>query len=367
VSIESINLDILSITKKETYLRADDLFIICERDSQYTAECSVWTASSEPKLVQIVNIEANAQVNIENIDPKIIAVLQKIASEILPRWDYLERYMRQKEVIKLFKETDYRGQPPTVTSTDELSSAVAEMILGNFTIKTFATGRERSSLTRGGAIIDIYCYEKTYYKPCEYELRKYIGELSKEIIILGKKLSEELINRIRFKIALETLTEINYGHRFRYLALGNKILDWWIFIKTWNLTDALEDPDPNKHILNKIDYGIDLDAWRKVRIGLERYIPPRSCEELNYLMKQLAPATYEYLRSIAWFEGIDPKLLESRFLDPIDRENAPTKLQSTKKKEQNITTQDIIIEEEIPKLKKVVDKVIKTVRETINR
>jgi len=312
MSIESINLDILSITKKETYLRADDLFIICERDSQYTAECSVWIASSEPKLIQIVNIETNAQVNIENIDPKIIAVLQKIASEILPKWDYLERYMRQKEVVKLFKETDYKGQPPTITSTDELSSAVAKMILRNYIVKTFATGKDESTSARRGAVIDIYCYEKTFYRSCRNELKKYVGELSREISILGKKLSEELMNRILFKVASETITEINYGHRFRYLALGNKILDWWIFTKTWNLTDALEDPDPNKHILNKIDYGIDLDAWRKIRIGLERYIPPRSCEELNYLMKQLAPATYEYLRSIAWFEGIDPKLLELR-------------------------------------------------------
>jgi hypothetical protein len=29
-------------------------------------------------------------------------------------------------------------------------------------------------------------------------------------------------------------------------------------------------------------------------------------------MKQLAPATYEYLRGMAWFDGIDPKLLETR-------------------------------------------------------
>ncbi|PMB78000.1 MAG: hypothetical protein C0177_01410, partial [Fervidicoccus fontis] len=252
-------------------------------------------------VVARVLVESGGDVRWGIPDPNIENIVSQVVESFIPRWDEVCEVKEAKDAAELYFRTPYKGPRPHTSPSEELATAVAEMIKQRHIIKTFA---------HESSIVDIYCFSEGYYKPCRNELLMEIGSLATSMELLKKKFDKDFVDEVLYKVAGGTLSQVTWDYNF--IVFENKLFDWRVFFETGNLVEALKDPDPEIMVMHRIPNPIDLDTWRAVRPGLQQYIPPKNCSDLVALLRQLAPATYNYLYSLAYVTGASQDFIESR-------------------------------------------------------
>ncbi len=305
--VVEIQAQIQSITKDFAAVKVGDYVALVKKGSEQT-EVQIYKANEkvEPvKRFKIRGFDIDMDSALSNaVDTQIVQqILGFIAKHLLPQWnDYLNEY-EMSTWAELYGKTNYRGPPPRHSAIEELAKTIASEVTKDEVIKTF--------MQIGRGIIDIFCYDGVAYKSCRERLLKKIGELASNIGAVHKRLSKSFVeDRVMYMIEISTLTHLSYS--YGYIAFENKLFNWSKFIETSSIEQAIESPNPDKIVFHRIPHYIDLEAWKKARQMLERYIPPRNCNELVELLKSFAPETYKYLESLAYFDNISSDLLISR-------------------------------------------------------
>jgi len=222
--------------------------------------------------------------------------------DALAKWDS-DKQRRKQEATAALREVSV--VPKTVTDKDVLIEQLARAL-----INRFGAAGIFYITPQGKFFAGIKCYENGVYKLCKDWLEASYRDILTEIqaVKVTKKVVEEAINRIpsinRIEISQEKLRPI--------IAFENGLFDWKKFLETGSIESALRPFDRSIYVENKIPHKLNIEIIKRARQGLEKYIPPRSCEELVALLKALSPKAYELLESWAFYPGIEEELLKSR-------------------------------------------------------
>jgi len=287
--IKEIYPKILSITRDKIFLRVEDLIIAFVRTDD-NIKITVWSAKTVSMIGNpIILTEEDIRKNSYNIDvgePHVNFLLKQLV-DLIKRWNELKEIEELKEIIDLYAKTPYQGTPPRKTPADELVSALIEILKRQRIIKSFR---------QGDNIIGIFCYDSGVWRPCETDLEAEIARIGRETPLIGKKISKSLVDRVLYNIKASTMEKI--GFDYSYIAFENKIFCWRDFLETGSISEAVEDPDPNKFVFHKIPHKINLDLWKKTRQDLRRWLPPKDCSDLIEILNRLAPTTYNYMKDL---------------------------------------------------------------------
>jgi hypothetical protein len=233
-----------------------------------------------------------------DIDDSIkVAVIDALA-----KWD-ADKQRRIQEYLAALG--DVPVIPKNITDRDLLIEYIARAFVNRF--GATAVYYEISGDTH---FAGIQCYEDGVYRKCEARLKTLLRKILTEsqAMKVTKRLWEEVIDRISTISSVvrspESLRPI--------IAFKNGLFDWERFLESGSIEYALRPFDRSIYAEHKIPHKLNIEIIKKARQGLEKYIPPRNCEELVTLLKALSPRAYELLASWASYPGIQEDLLKSR-------------------------------------------------------
>jgi len=301
----------VKVPKYEVKESKDMLYIIPEdrswiavvkRMPKKSLQLYVWSLNKhgEPdaEILQPTSIQSPQDIEQLDIDDSIKAAI----IDALAKWD-TDKERRKQEVIAALNEVSV--VPKSITDRDMLIEQLARAF-----VNRFGAAGVYYITPQGRFFAGIKCYENGVYKSCKDWLEASYREVLTEIqaVKITKKIIDEAINRIPSINKLERSPE----DLRPIIAFENGLFDWEKFLETGSIEDALKPFSKNIYAENRIPHKLNIEIVKKARLGLERFIPPKSCEELLMLFKALTPKTYELLKSWAFYQGVTEDLLKTR-------------------------------------------------------
>ncbi|MEM4958784.1 MAG: hypothetical protein QXX12_02795 [Nanopusillaceae archaeon] len=218
----------------------------------------------------------------------------------LSNWD---KELRKVEAAIALREVSI--MPSSITDREYLTSEVVKMLVKKYNMA-------RIKLKDNDKIIDYgyRCYESKYWAPCEDMVEKWISEALHDIqkVKFGKSALDDVLTKLSIynTIILKGYTPL--------ISFDNYVLDIESFLLTGDLRASIKQHSKDLYVFHHIPHQLNLDLLEEIRKGLEVYIPPKKPEEILTIVKSMSPRFYELLRDITYFEGVDPKIHESRIL-----------------------------------------------------
>ncbi|MEM4593394.1 MAG: hypothetical protein QW196_08350 [Sulfolobales archaeon] len=218
-----------------------------------------------------------------------------------------EKELKKVEAAIAFRRVSY--VPTTISDREALTYEIASTLVRD-------RGVTHVKLAIRGSYSDLgfRCYDGKRWSPCEDKLEEWIGEELHKLQIM--KIRKTDVEDVKTKIGLLN-TKVVESYR-PLLSFDNCVLDVEKFIASGDLVRSTKAHSPDTYVFHYIPYRLDHDLVGEVRKGLEIYIPPDKPQDILKILKSLAPKVYEYLRSVTYFEGIDPQIHESRILFLIE-------------------------------------------------
>ena len=153
-------------------------------------------------------------------------------------------------------------------------------------------------------------YDGKHWAPCEDRLEEWVGSGLHDLQVM--KIRKTDIDDVKTKIGLLN-TKVIESYR-PLLSFENCVLDIESFLLTGDLRASIRQHSKDLYTFHHIPHQLNLDLLEEIRKGLEVYIPPKKPEEILAIVKAVSPRTYELLHDITYFDGVDPKVHESRIL-----------------------------------------------------
>ncbi|MEM4964520.1 MAG: phage/plasmid primase, P4 family [Pyrobaculum sp.] len=284
ISIKSIELTPIKLTKSEGWFKAGDKLVVLLRKKNNTLIAivgekteNVYTIGPEGLNCMRHSIPLNGVDICEQID------------EILRNYDALALQFELEAKAKASKALNYSAVPRMPTDFETVVHAIAKLMLSRMVIKTFYIPSKEKN-----AILGIYCYNNGYYSECEDLLKRDVYDVIQsvaggEVQLLDMRLVPSVKGAVIKTIMDKTLTE--YKPTQRCLLFQNRVFCWDAFIKTGDIEAALIDPSPDLIIVHRIPWRLNIELLKR-RPGILKYIPPENIEQLITLFKELAPKSY---------------------------------------------------------------------------
>ncbi|MEZ0393691.1 MAG: phage/plasmid primase, P4 family [Desulfurococcaceae archaeon] len=216
---------------------------------------------------------------------------------LLESWDSIREERETIERAQAAKLLDYRFVPRAATEWEELVNVVVRGILSRRIIKTF-------HIVDGGRDVELgtYCYEDGAYVECEEKLAHEMARLVEGSVLLDKRALPTLMGTALKLVKIKTYVE--WRPAKHKLLFDNKVVfDWDKFVESGDIEASLEEPSPELIVTHRIRHRLRPELLRGTREGLEKYVPPRSSEDVVELFKRLAPKSFEAFR--AWVRRED--------------------------------------------------------------
>ena len=272
-----------------------DYVIITERRGRN--KYLVWIRRNNT-TVEKIEIERNTSLDPTNLtkieDPSDKEALAEIVSYIAANYDDIAEEEKLRAIEKIARDPRFTKIPKPPTDYERLITVITDHILRNRIVKTF-------TIRLGGAmgkevVLGIYCYDKNgVYVECEEDLRSEVRKFTDGIDWVREKTINRVVNETISRIEDLTKTELLYERHS--IVLGNKVFDWDLFLQTGDLETSLKDPSPDRVVFHRIPWRIDTEKWRRIRRGLEAYIPPKNIKEVVETYREIAPRAYEIFLS----------------------------------------------------------------------
>lgn len=261
-------------------------------------EVSVWRKNEAGELDELVCTKLGNVVDILGLE-----IPEEVKSAIgfaLSNWD--KEIRKQEAMIAL---SNVPVIPDKVTDRELLAYEIANEIISKYRATSLKYDLKGSIEDAG-----IYCYDRAWYY-CGDRLEEWVSAALQRLqkVRFSKNMMDEVESRIRIlnpktvKVGKDVL-----------LSFENGVLDVECFISSGDLRGCVKPHDPDLYVFHHIPHQLNLELLEEVRKELELYIPPRNGAEVLNILKGLAPKVYEYLKSLTYFENIDPDLHDSRTL-----------------------------------------------------
>lgn len=291
-----VSADVVGISSKEMNVRFKNCVIFLEK-GRSGLKLSVW-CDEEGKLTPLVRTQINDLWGVDGLD--LENDVKDVIKYYVSNWEWL---LEQKKAEILL-----RGNIKVLPSVPSDKETLAYELARKF-IDSFGAVGVYYETSRGKSLAGIFCYENGTYSTCEEWLKsQYIKDLEKtQQLRATKAVLDEALNKV---VALNSTT-VSYENVRPLVAFENGVFDWEVFMETGDLSKSFKPFDKSLFILHKIPYTLD-DVLKNVRSGLEKYIPPKTADEVLLILKQLSPKSYELLRSWAYFKDVSNELLNSR-------------------------------------------------------
>jgi hypothetical protein len=195
--------------------------------------------------------------------------------------------------------------PRRVSERSPLAEFLARTFIEEFGAVAlfYRTGRGRSF---GG----VFCFEDGIYRECEDWLRTQAARFLTNLQRLA--LSRGLLDEV-LEVRIPSYNQVEVSSsRKPLVAFSNGVFDFESFMVYGDLERALKPFDRSLFVMHRIPHDLNIELVKRGREGLERYIPPRSCEDVLAVLSTLSPKSYELLRTWASFNGVSEELLQSR-------------------------------------------------------
>ena len=277
-----------------TVMYKNYVVIVQKRGNGYT----VWVRSPGITLERM-EIGRGAQVNptiFQRIqDPGDRIAISDIINYITMNFDTIVEEEMLKALESIAKDPRINFVPKPPTDKERLISLLVDYVMRERTIRTFYI--HEGGLTDRTSVLGVYCYDQTrgYYRECEEELKSEMIKIAQGIEWVKDRTVARVVEEAVTRIKGLTLTKLEYMRHA--LVIGDKIFHWDTFMKTGILEDGLTSPSPDKVVFHWTPWRIDIEKWKKVRKGLEQYIPPKNISEVVEAFVTMAPKPYEIFYS----------------------------------------------------------------------
>jgi len=298
-AIVNTNVEISYSPRKLTVRDKDRRWVAIVKREGRKLLVDVWVVNQDGELEEVAVKELGSPLELIGLE-----VPEEIKSGIglaLANWD--KEVRRQEAQIAL---SDISVIPDRVTDREVLADQLAEIFIREYGAVAIVY-RTSAGRSLGG----VYCYEDGVYRICEEWLKT---QAAKHLTSIQKfKLSRSLLEEVvEVRIPNRSHIEVDVRERKPMVAFLNGVLDFESFMVHGDLERALKPFDRSLFVTHKIPHHLNVELLKRGRKGLEKYIPPKDCVELLTVLSTLSPRAYELLRSWAWFNNVDPELLESR-------------------------------------------------------
>jgi len=309
-SVIAIEPELVSVTEKEIVIKLKDYAIFIKKSKKHVA-VSIWSYENGKLVSQ--RYELSSPWDVSRIEDEEI---RNVVEFYLSNWDYFVEKQKAEIVLK----ARVKVLPSKISDKEVLSYDLAKMLIEKFS----AVGVFYET-PRGKSLAGVFCYDNGVYRTCEDWLKSRYTEFLEQIqqYRVSKGVVDDVVkNRI---VALNSIT-VSIESAKPIVAFENGLFDWEQFILSGDIEKSVKPFDKSVFVLHKIPHKLDVEIAKKCRVGLEKYIPPRSCEELLAILSTLSPKAFGLLKSWAWYEGVQEDLLKSRvcfLLEMIGRAMLP--------------------------------------------
>ena len=285
----------VSITEREIAIKLRDYAIFIKRGRQI--QVSIW--SYEGDGISMQRFELSGPWDVNKIDDEEI---RNVIDFYVNNWDYFI----EKQKAEILLSARVKVLPGKVSDKEVLSYELAKIFIEKFS----ATGVFFET-PRGKFLSGVFCYDEGVYKTCEDWLKTQYTQFLE--IPQQQRVSKNVIDEV-IKNRIPALSNITVSRESikPVIAFENGLFYFEDFVLSGDFEKSLKPFDKTVFVQHKIPHRLNTELIKRARTGLERYIPPKSCEELLQILKTLSPKSYELLKSWIWFKGVDEKLLESR-------------------------------------------------------
>ena len=252
----------------------------------------------DPNSLDIVySSKIGSPLEIQNLD-----IEDDIKSALSVAFTQWSEYMLKLEAAIAMRDVKTL---PNITDRDMLTYEVASTL-----IKIYRIARIKVRVLGSISDLGFRCYDDKHWTPCEDMLENWIGRLlyGPQVAKVGRQFVED----VKVKIGVMNTKEVE-GYR-PLLSFDNCVLDIEKFLTTGDIKNSTIPHSQDLYVFHHIPHQLNLDLLEEIRKGLEVYIPPKKPEEILAIVKSMSPRFYELLRDITYFEGVDPKIHESRIL-----------------------------------------------------
>ncbi|MEM4676196.1 MAG: phage/plasmid primase, P4 family, partial [Nitrososphaerota archaeon] len=223
-----------------------------------------------------------------NIDPGLV---ERVKYYVIA-WDSI----LDRREAEIYLKATLKISPKSVSDREILAEMIAKQLLSARTIKTIMVNDGNREVELG-----IYCYDGGYYRVCEEELKAMAEAFVKEYPSQEYKMTtwvvEEALNKIRRR------TQTTWNPAKHTLLFKNKVFSWERFIEYGIIDLSLIDPSPDLHVEHRVPWTLNPDVWNKHRENLEKYIPPKSIDDIINIFKISAPKSYQAF--LSWVKRED--------------------------------------------------------------
>ncbi|MEM4003957.1 MAG: hypothetical protein QW836_10255 [Ignisphaera sp.] len=252
----------------------------------------------DPNSLDIVySSKIGSPLEIQNLD-----IEDDIKSALSVAFTQWSEYMLKLEAAIAMRDVKTL---PNITDRDMLTYEVASTL-----IKIYRIARIKVRVLGSISDLGFRCYDDKHWTPCEDMLENWIGRLlyGPQVAKVGRQFVED----VKVKIGVMNTKEVE-GYR-PLLSFDNCVLDIEKFLTTGDIKNSTIPHSQDLYVFHHIPHQLNLDLLEEIRKGLEVYIPPKKPEEILTIVKTMSPRFYELLRDITYFDGVDPKIHESRIL-----------------------------------------------------
>jgi len=214
----------------------------------------------------------------------------------------------EKEMLKIEASIAFREvsvMPSNITDKENLTYEIAKAL-----IRKYGIAHIKLNVFNSLSSLGYRCYDGKHWTPCEDMVEKWVGEELHDI--QKTKFGRSALDDVLMKINIHN-TKIIQGYT-PLISFENCVLDIENFLVTGDLQSSIKQHDKDVWVFHHIPHRLNLDLLEEIRRGLEVFIPPKKPGEILEIVKSMSPKTYELLWDITYFEGVDPKIHESRIL-----------------------------------------------------
>ena len=282
-------IDIVSKSRKRIVFRSGNNLVFIDRD-RAGYRIRIWHRNGDLDLIYEGELPNDA---IDTMDAAVGRELREYILFCLNNWDYLV----ERDIAEILFNAKIKVIPERVSDRERLAESIASTLASERVIKTFYISQENSNVELG-----IYCYDRgrgIYYE-CKGELEKEAEALA-SVEMLKQKSTRWVVNEAIDKVRRRSYTI--YSPAKHKLVFRGRVFDWDMFRETGDFESAIRDPSPDLVVEHYIPWKLNIELWREARKGLERYIPPRTVEDLIEVFKAIAPKSYSAF--LAWVRNGD--------------------------------------------------------------
>ncbi|MEM4976937.1 MAG: phage/plasmid primase, P4 family [Desulfurococcaceae archaeon] len=201
-------------------------------------------------------------------------------------WDYI----LERREAEIYLKARIKVVPKTITDRELLAETIAKEILKNKIVKTFIISSGSKDVELG-----VYCYDGGHYRECEEELRSLAEKLAAGYPIQEIKVTRWVVDEALEKIKRRTQTA--WEPAKHKLLFKDKTFDWDKFKECGDLRSSLVEPSPETYVEHRIPWRVNVELWENHRVNLEKYIPPKTAEDIITIFKTVSPKSYSAFMS----------------------------------------------------------------------